>query len=39
VGQHEDVEKLGAGSWAERVEALPELTLELIWSQRLKAYL
>ena len=23
VGEHEDVEQLGAGSWPERVQALP----------------
>jgi hypothetical protein len=30
VGQHEDVEQLGAGSWAEGVEALTESALELV---------
>jgi hypothetical protein len=30
VGQHEDVEQLGAGSRAKRIETLPELALEFI---------
>jgi hypothetical protein len=30
VGEHEDVEKLGAGSGTERIETLPQLLLELI---------
>jgi hypothetical protein len=32
VGEHEDVEQLGAGSGAERVQALPESALEFIGS-------
>jgi hypothetical protein len=32
VGQHEDVEQLGAGSRAERVEAFAESALELVGS-------
>jgi hypothetical protein len=34
VGKHQDVEQLGAGSWPEAVEALPELALELIGPHR-----
>jgi hypothetical protein len=30
VGQHEYVEQLGAGSWAECVEPLAESTLQLL---------
>ena len=32
VGEHQDVEQLGAGSGTERVEALPESALELVGS-------
>ena len=32
VGQHQDLEQLGAGSGAEGVEALPESAFELIGS-------
>jgi hypothetical protein len=32
VGKREDVEKLGAGSGAESVEALPESAFELVRS-------
>jgi hypothetical protein len=32
VGQHEDVEQFGAGSGAERVEALPKSAFELVGS-------
>ena len=34
VGEHEDVEKLGAGSQSESIEAFPESALELIRSHR-----
>jgi len=30
VGEHQDVEQLGAGSGTERIETLPQLLLELI---------
>jgi hypothetical protein len=35
VGQHEDVEQLGAGSRPEGVEAFPEAAFEFIWPHRL----
>ena len=34
VGEHEDVEQLGAGSRSESIEALPESAFELIRSHR-----
>ena len=34
VGEQQDVEKLGAGSRAEGVQALPESALELVGSHR-----
>ena len=34
VGEHEDVEQLGAGSRSERVQALPQPKLELVGSHR-----
>ena len=34
VGEHQDMEQLGAGSRPEGVEALPEAALELIGSHR-----
>ena len=36
AGEHQDVEKLGAGSGAERVEALPDQALELVGSHQLR---
>jgi hypothetical protein len=32
VGEHKDVEQLGAGSGAEGVEAFPESSFEVIWA-------
>ena len=37
VGEHEDVEQLGAGSRTEGLQALPEAALELIGTQRQEA--
>jgi len=38
VGEHEDVEQLGAGGGAERVEALPDSLFKFIWTHVLADY-
>ena len=38
VGEHEDVEQLGAGSRTQGVEALTELALEFLGGMRVSAF-